>query len=258
MRPSIEVRHGASLLLGFALAASMAAAGSVSAAPINVTSQRVVEVGDLEHGSTPGSFSPWNSNGEYVDDVGAYVGGTHAYPGYPDFTTHEWAFADQGSIVDPASGLVAGTGNVGIGYSVVDADLAYANSSIDVWFDLASAHQFTLTGTLAAHMDGGLGLASVTLVGPTSFAFQQQGWGVENLNYDGTLAAGNYHLTISTLIQPECEPKFCSAYSWMGGTSSFEVALQVTAVPEPGTYAMLLAGLGVLGLIARRKGSAAS
>lgn len=258
MSPSIQVRNGAPLLLGFVLAAGMTAAGSVCAAPINVTSQRIVVVGDLEHGSTPGEFSPYSSNGEYHDGASAYVGGTHAYPGYPDFTTRELAVAGQDSIVDAASGLIAGTGNVGIGYSVVDADLAYARSSIDVWFDLASAHQFTLTGTLSAHMDGGLGLASVTLVGPTSFEYLQEGWGLENLDYAGTLAAGSYHLTISSLIQPQCEPAECTAFSWMGGTSSFEVGLQVTAVPEPGTYTMLLAGLGVLGLIARRRASAAS
>lgn len=29
--------------------------------------------------------------------------------------------------------------------------------------------------------------------------------------------------------------------------------LQVTAVPEPGTWAMLAAGLGLVGLIARRR-----
>ncbi|NBW50906.1 MAG: PEP-CTERM sorting domain-containing protein [Betaproteobacteria bacterium] len=29
--------------------------------------------------------------------------------------------------------------------------------------------------------------------------------------------------------------------------------MEVTAVPEPETYAMLLAGLGVMGMIARRR-----
>lgn len=246
------------VLFGLALAAGMTTATSAWAAPINVTSQRSVVVGDLEHGSTYGDFSPWGSNGGFDDEAGMYVGGTHHYPGYPDFTTREWASATQRSVVDADSWLVGATGNVGIGFSVVDADLAFAKSTVDVWFDLASAHTFKLTGTLGSYMDGGLGLASVTLDGPTSFAFEQQGWGKQTLAHDGTLAAGSYHLNVSTLIRPECEPADCTAFSWMGGGSSFDVGMQVAAVPEPATVAMLLAGLGVLGFVAKRKALPAS
>jgi hypothetical protein len=44
-----------------------------------------------------------------------------------------------------------------------------------------------------------------------------------------------------------------------GGGSNFIAAqYQVTAVPEPETFAMLLAGLGVMGAIARRRKAAAA
>lgn len=245
------------VLLGLALAAGMTA--SAWAAPTNVTSERSVVVGDLEHGSTFGEDSPYNSNGNFNDGAGAYVGGTHPYPGYPDFTTHEWAEARQKSTVADGSLLLGGTGSVSIDFSVVDADLAFAKSTIDVWFDLASAHKYDLTGTLVANMDGGLGVASIVLDGPTSFAFKRQGWGDDLIVAQaGTLAAGSYHLSVSALIQPECAPVDCTAYSWMGGSSSFDVGMQVTAVPEPGTLAMLLAGLGVVGFVARRRVAAAS
>ena len=38
-----------------------------------------------------------------------------------------------------------------------------------------------------------------------------------------------------------------------GGTSTSAQLISVTSVPEPETYAMLLAGLGVMGAVARRR-----
>lgn len=238
-----------------ALAAGIciASAPSAWAAPSNVVAQRTVVVGDLEHGTFYGNDSPYAGEGGFVDDVEEYLGGTHAYPGYPDFTTRELVVASQRSYIDAAAGIFEGKGQVGMGFSLVDADLAFARSSIEVSFDLASAHAFTLTGVLDAYMDGGLGLASVRLAGPTSFAFEQQGWDALNLAESGTLAPGSYHLSISTLIQPQCEPAECTAFSWMGGASSFTASFEVTPVPEPATYAMLVAGLGLVGLTARRR-----
>ncbi len=61
----------------------------------------------------------------------------------------------------------------------------------------------------------------------------------------GTLAAGQYHLDITGTIGPD-------AY---GG--QYSVALSATPVPEPETYAMFLAGLGLMGFMARRRSKAA-
>ena len=57
-------------------------------------------------------------------------------------------------------------------------------------------------------------------------------------------AAGNYHIDITGV-----------ATGIHGGT--YGVALSAAPVPEPETYAMLLAGLGVMGAIARRRKQAA-
>lgn len=57
-------------------------------------------------------------------------------------------------------------------------------------------------------------------------------------------AAGNYHIDITGV-----------ATGINGGT--YGVALTAAPVPEPETYAMLLAGLGVMGAIARRRKQAA-
>ncbi len=59
------------------------------------------------------------------------------------------------------------------------------------------------------------------------------------MNAIGNLAAGQYHLDISGYIGPNA----------MGGI------LSGLPVPEPETYAMLLAGLGLIGFSVRRRKS---
>ncbi len=52
------------------------------------------------------------------------------------------------------------------------------------------------------------------------------------------------------------EPFDSALIERLNGTASFDgnqVSFNVTAIPEPGTYAMLLAGLGAVGFIARRR-----
>lgn len=61
-----------------------------------------------------------------------------------------------------------------------------------------------------------------------------------------TLAAGSHRLVFGVFDAPDAS-----------GASALAVSgIQVTAVPEPGSWAMGLAGLGVLGGLARRRGRA--
>jgi hypothetical protein len=57
-----------------------------------------------------------------------------------------------------------------------------------------------------------------------------------------TLPAGFYQLKVSGTT--------------VGGQASYGGNIVATPVPEPETYAMLLAGLGVVGFLARRRQSA--
>ena len=73
----------------------------------------------------------------------------------------------------------------------------------------------------------------------------------------GDLAAGKYKLSLQgswddvTLTGNRYD---LSHWSKTGGKVNLvDGSLTVTAVPEPGTYAMLLAGLGLMGFVARRR-----
>ena len=58
-----------------------------------------------------------------------------------------------------------------------------------------------------------------------------------------TLATGSYYLQVSGTLAST-------------GTGAFGGAAALNPVPEPETYGMMLAGLGVVGLLARRRRAA--
>ncbi|MTV40968.1 PEPxxWA-CTERM sorting domain-containing protein [Duganella radicis] len=69
----------------------------------------------------------------------------------------------------------------------------------------------------------------------------------QTFNYTGTWTTFNFNASFSGL----------SSLTWqqgpaLGGKFEFD-NINVTAVPEPETYAMLLAGLGLVGVAARRR-----
>jgi hypothetical protein len=244
--------------LGAVLVAGTVGAPSAWAAPENVVVIRSVVVGDGLHGAFLGSDSPFVFTGRFSDRVEKSLGGTPPNPLQPDITTNGSGIADQDSMIDPGAGIFVAKGMAEIG-NLVDRDLGFARSSVDVSFDLLTPHRYTLSGALEVGTDGGLGVAALSLAGPTSIGFKKGSWGeAVKLDAAGILAPGSYHLSLYALIQPSCEREQCSAGSWMGGASSFDMDLRVAAVPEPGTYTMLLAGLGALGFVVRRRSARAA
>lgn len=128
----------------------------------------------------------------------------------------------------------------------------------DYSFSVASGFVGDLSGFFTSGTDFvygdnyGFSVAGVTLTGATlssSSGFTMDiidmaGWVATTYttNFSATnLAAGNYTLTLTG-----------TSYS-AGSSFSGAYVLNTTAVPEPESYALMMMGLGLLGLIARRK-----
>lgn len=91
---------------------------------------------------------------------------------------------------------------------------------------------------------------------PVSFASTNTGTGNSGFVFGLTAAdaASAQSLAFGTGFEGNYIGLSASASDATGGLETFYVAntANVTPVPEPGTYAMLLAGLGVMGFVARR------
>lgn len=73
-------------------------------------------------------------------------------------------------------------------------------------------------------------------------------WQVEQLSIDQSLSGHSFTLS---LLAADCNPTGHTGYAYLDGFGSV-----APPVPEPTTYGMLVAGLGLLGFMARRKKSA--
>lgn len=74
-------------------------------------------------------------------------------------------------------------------------------------------------------------------------------WQLERLSIDQSLSGHDFTLS---LLAADCQPTGHTGYAYLDGFGSYALP-----VPEADTYAMLMAGLGMLGVVARRKKPAA-
>ena len=151
----------------------------------------------------------------------------------------------------------AATYNVGnltaLGDDGYNTSITFAAGSINdtFTFDITGgSNTFTgLASKLSLKLNQLITNGAGTLTGPSFSAplfaseILNPGQYFQALSYAGTLAQGTYSLNLTGTAAK-------------GGT--YNVNLLAAPVPEPETYAMLLAGLGLMGAVARRRSKTAA
>jgi Lamin Tail Domain/PEP-CTERM motif len=173
-----------------------------------------------------------------------------------------WTMDDDSALANSAS--LSGVTTIGAGESVVFIERAAADMAatlvsnfINIWFG-GSAPSGLQIGTYLQGVAGGVGLSatadSVTIYSGTEGTLQT------NVSFGGSDAVTPFQ----TFDNAAGLSGAISALSIAGVNGAFTVASGneigspgVAPVPEPETYAMLLAGSGLVGFVARRRRQAA-
>lgn len=136
-------------------------------------------------------------------------------------------------------GFLSGAGTILDSWSFTTAEASNANASATNSFvELTGMGTFNEITSFAAMLDGNplsIYTSSTTPIGVGSITTQTLAIA------PFTMSAGAHTLTISGLVSPT------------GGSYTATLALAPAPIPEPETLAMMLAGLGALGFLARRR-----
>lgn len=201
----------------FAIAVVLAASAFVSAHAASITG--LVNTGTFASGSIDTNYALNGTGSGYVTQdniwpVGAWIANT---------TTSKWItpLENQGASLDP----------------VVDGTYTWSLSFNLAGFDATTA---SFSGKFAADNSAVVKLNGVLIGSANSFA-----------SYSNFSAASGFNSGLNTL-----DFVVTNIAQNSGNPTGLRVeftASNVTAVPEPETYAMLLAGLGLMGAISRRR-----
>ncbi len=184
------------------------------------------------------------------------------------------AITSVGGALDPgltvgstASGTLTANGNVSLDANStfnIRVGVTTANNSDNDQLAVAGSNTATLNGTLNITTGSGLG----SLVGGNTYnlvyIILNGGYGsgsgtFSSYDINGTLAT----LSGNTLMAGGDTFEIEYGYGGSGGDTSFtelnggganaDVALELVSVPEPGAWAMMLAGMGILMVLQRRR-----
>jgi hypothetical protein len=186
------------------------------------------------------------------------------------------AAANAHAVGDPSSDFLAGyTGSHAAAFDVLSADVAYNDATNEFTFRTSTAG--AIAGVAGAAYVFGLDVGGATNAPFTSVGLpgaifnstvtlRSDGTGSIGANAVSTHIVGNeIFSTVSASLLPSKGLAF-KDYTWTVWSIDSRVAglgrladfapnanIGVTAVPEPETYAMFAAGLGLMGMVARRR-----
>ncbi len=136
-------------------------------------------------------------------------------------------------------------GSIGAGYDSGTLDFTNGSGALASFFDAAGGHfidhiQFALSGSETVNITTTATATEFFInTGPALFTFVAGSSGIPP-SFSGLLGAGNYQVDIKSDTG-----MFTANVNIAGGS--------VAAVPEPETYALMLAGLALVGFSARRR-----
>ncbi|MDD4944434.1 MAG: FxDxF family PEP-CTERM protein [Rhodoferax sp.] len=152
-------------------------------------------------------------------------------------------------VIDGGNPNFIGTFDNGIGHNTYDGYFKAVTGDASDGYKFSDTFNFSLTGSL----DGSATLVSRWKI--TSWSAKLNGVDLIYTpgSYAGTLSGvGSFHTGMNTLVITGVTAG-PGAPEWGDGTGGYNMSLGVTPVPEPETFAMLLAGLGLVGFATRRR-----
>lgn len=155
-------------------------------------------------------------------------------------------------LVRDPSGWLKGTFDNGIGYDIYSSHTKHVVGDAGDGYKFSDIFNFTLTDPLAGYAS----LVSNWKI--TSWSAKLNGVDLSFTpgSYAGTLSgAASFNAGMNTLVITGVTAG-PGGPQWGNGTGAYNMSLggsAVAAVPEPETFAMLLAGLGLVGFATRRR-----